>query len=231
MTILEIMKQIARQVKDPIPQSITTNDDTTNELLGYVEDAAGMIFNDYDWQVLNKTGCINVQEGMQTVDLPDDFDSMTSYGIYDKASCRVIRAETMDERWERIVRNTGAADNKFAIQQNAIVFTAPFTDERKLFYTYKSSKYVKTRDAAGNIVHVDVFTNDSDEFVLNPHLLIQAAIAIRSLNLQLGDATLRMQRYELLLEKRKNKDAALYQSVPYSQPDKVITASKIMGVR
>ena len=188
------MKQIARQVKDPVPQSITVNDDTTNELLGYVEDAAGMIFNDYDWQVLNKTGCIDTHAGLQTVDLPEDFDSMTSYGIYDKTGCRVITAETMDGRWERIVRNTGADDNKFAIQQNAIVFTAPFTDERKLFYTYKSSKYVKTRDAAGNIVHVDVFTNDSDEFVLNPHLLVQAAIAIRSLNLQLADSTLRMQR-------------------------------------
>ncbi len=225
------MKQIARQVKDPVPQSITSNDDTTNELLGYVEDAAGMIFNDFDWQVLNKTGCIDTHDGLQTVDLPSDFDSMTSYGIYDKTHCRVITAETMDERWERIVRNVSADDNKFAIQQNAIVFTAPFREERKLFYTYKSTGFVKTHDTAGNIVYTDTFANDGDEFVLNPHLLIQGAIAVRSVNLQLADSALRMQRYELLLEKRKNKDCALLQSVPYTNPDKVITTSKIMGVR
>lgn len=223
------MKQIARQVKDPVPQSITSNDDTTNELLGYVEDAAGMIFNDFDWQVLNKTGCIEVHAGLQTVDLPDDYDSMTSYGIYDTKGCRVITAETMDERWNRIVHNTCADDNKFAIQQNAIVFTAPFTNDRKLFYTYKSSKYVKTLDVAGNIVYTDIFTNDNDEFILSPHLLVQAAIAIRSVNLQLADSTLRMQRYELLLEKRKNKDFALYQSDTNSNSNTTITASKLIG--
>lgn len=223
------MKQIARQVKDPIPTTIMNNDDTVNELLGYVEDGAAMIFNDFDWQSLNKTGVVVTHHGMQTVDLPDDFDSMTSYGIYDKSRRKVITAETMDERWERIVRNTSADDNKFAIQQNSIVFTAPFVDERDLFYTYKSKYFVKTLDEVGNVKYTDMFENDADEFMLNPHLLVQAAIAVRSVNLQLADAQVRMQRYELLLAKRKNKDGALLQSVPYSNPDKIVTVSRIMG--
>lgn len=229
MTILDVLKAVARRVKDEIPQSITTGDDTTNELLGYAEHGAARIFNDYSWRFLEEEYEIVTADGAESYSLPSDFDSMVSYGIYDITDGRMLLTETPDERLRRVSEgNFGASDVRFHLRKDKIWFTGPYEIGHSLRFVYKSKNFVKTHDAAGNVEYTDTFSADTDEFVLNSHLLIAATIAARSINLQLDDATMRIQEYNELLEICKNKDAALYKSMANSAAPGVLSASKIM---
>lgn len=229
MTILDVLKSVARQVKDEIPQSITTGDDTTNELLGYAEHGAARIFNDYDWRYLEDEYEIITADGAESYDLPSDFDSMVSYGIYDITDGRMILTETPDERLRRIAEGDfGETDVYFRLRKDKVWFTGPYTTGHSLRFVYKSKNYVKTHDEAGNVKYTDTFNADTDEFVLNDHLLIAATIAARSINLQLDDAATRIQEYTELLEICKNKDAALYKNTLNNGTPGVLSVSKVM---
>ena len=229
MTILDVLKSVARQVKDEIPQSIMTGDDTTNELLGYAEHGAARIFNDFNWRFLEEETEIITSGGAESYNLPADFDSMISYGVYDLTSSQMLLCESADERLRRMAEgDIGENDMFFRLRKDKIVFSGPYTAEHHLWFAYKSKNYVKSLDDAGNIKYTDVFTADTDEFVLDNHLLIAATIAARSIGLQLDDTATRIQEYNELLEICKNKDAALYKRTGDVGSPGVLSMSKIM---
>lgn len=228
MTILEIAKQVARQVNDPIPTSITNNDDTTNELLGHIEHGAMRIINDYDWRALIEDGEIITEVGIDSYPLPDDFDSMITWNIYDLDINYAIPIETPDVRLRRITEMQGGdADQRFRLAKNNIIFTFPFTAKHTLRYMYKSKDFVKSQDDVGNVIYTNTFTKDSDVFLLDDNLLVLAAIATRSISLQLSDVNARVSEYLELLEKRKNKDQGKFQ-INTDQTTRTLSARKLM---
>lgn len=229
MTILDVLRTVARRVKDEIPQSIATGDDTTNELLGYAEHGAARIFNDFNWRFLEEEHEIITADGAESYNLPADFDSMISYGIYDVTDGRILLTETPDERLRRIAEGGAtSADVRFHLRKDKIWFTGPYPIDHGLRFMYKSKNYVRTHDEVGNIKYTDAFNEDTDEFVLDSHLLIAATIAARSINLQLDDAQMRIIEYNELLETCKNKDAALYKHTQNNATPGVLSASKVL---
>ena len=227
MTILEILTQVARRIKDPIPQSITTNDDTTNELLGCAEHAAARVFNDYNWRAVTLDGYITTAPGANSYPLPSDFDSMLTYAIYDVDSGMEILAQTPDEQLSMQSGNNSDTGQKFRLGRDSIIFSNPFASVRHLQYLYKSKNYVRSQDDAGNKTYKNIFTKDTDEFLINDDLLIAATIAARSINLQFEDAATRIAEYQELLEICKNKDSALFQSNP-NNISSGLTARKVL---
>ena len=229
MKILQVMQAMARQCRLPVPSSITTNDDTVNELLGYIEQAAQMIYDEYSWQAVQKTGVLNVANGDQSMPLPTDYDCILTSGIYDATTQHIVLPETPDEQWIRRIGTVAADENQFRIQGRTILFTVPWDSERSLFFTYKSKNYVVTQDAVGHELYTDVFETDNDEFLLGDRLLISAAIMCRSVALMLDDAEARKNAYENILDIHKNKDSALFQGNGVSSAGRALTAQKILN--
>lgn len=213
MTILDIAQKFARAVSDPIPNSIETNNDTIAQLMGYIEQGAINVVEEYCWRELTKTHVITTTADVIEYDLPSDFDELLTWGVYDLTSKTWLTAETPDQNLlHKIDEISGDSACKYMLLGNKLVLTYPITAGHELKFFYKSKNYVKSTDDGGNVIYTDVFRKDTDEFVCDDNLLILASKVYRSVELQLADKEDLKSDYLGLLQKKKDSNTAPTQS-------------------
>ena len=213
MTILDIAQRFARAVSDPIPNSIETNNDTVAQLMGYIEQGAINIVEEYAWRELTKRKTITTVAGQTEYELPDDFDEILTWGLYDITSKTWLTAETPDQSLVRKIDEvSGDSACKYMLLGNKLVLSYPITAGHELRFFYKIKNYVKSTDDNGNVIYTDVFRKDTDEFMCDDNLLILASKVYRSIELQLADKEDLKADYLGLLQKKMDANTAPTQS-------------------
>lgn len=230
MTILEVAKKLARRVNEPVPTSLFLNDDTSNQLLGYLEQAMENVYKAYDWQKCIKKGIINTISGVSEYDLPSDYANMLSYGIYDLTTETLLMTETLSEKgFRQMAKVLSDTEQRYTIIGNQIVFTNPISEDHTLQYYYKSKNYIRHINDDGATVCRDYVDSDADEFILDSNLLVLGGVLYRSIELQLADKTDRMTDFTNALDRAMDEDGALFQGNFNGNTNLGLTMNKIMN--
>lgn len=207
MKVLDIANQCCVRCSDPTLRSLFNDDDNAREWLGYISQAAAAIPDVHNWSALIKDYYITTSGNTATYPLPDDFDDIATYDIYNLTNHRYIPCAGNDkELWKQATGNKSQSSIRFRIMGGNIVFTYPIEDGLELKFTYQSNCPVKGTDNDGNVVYKETFTQDADCYVLDDELLILKAIALRAKNLGLPEMNLREQDYQERLESKMVKD-------------------------
>ena len=219
MNVLEMVNQCCIRCSDPTVRSVFSTEDNSTEWLGYISQAAAAIPDTHNWSALTKDFTF-VTSGNQTdYPLPDDFDDMGTYYIYNITNHRFIPCAGNDkELWKQATGNKSQSSIRFRIMGGKIVFTYPIEDGLTLKFTYNSNKPIKYTDSNGNVTYKETFSNDEDTYLLDDELLILKAIALRAKNLGLPEAPLREQDYQERLESKMVKDGGNIMFNMYDHP-------------
>jgi len=207
MQLLQLANQCCGRTGDTPLRSLFENEDNALEWLGYITQAAQAIKDEHRWSITKKDVTIVTSGNKAEYDLPEDFDEMVTYQIYNISNQRFIPCASDDEElYKQATRNVSQSTIRYRIMDNKIVFTYPIEDGITLKYTYMSKNIAKYVDADNNVTYLPEFTHDTDEFVYDNELLILKAIALRSVNLGFPDADRREADYQDRLAKCVAKD-------------------------
>ena len=209
MNVLQIANQCCYRCSDPIIRSLFADEDNAREWLGYICQAAAAIPDAHNWSALTKDYTFVTEGNKDTYPLPEDFDDMGTYDLYNLTNMRFIPSAGNDqELWKRATRNRSQSSIRFRILGGNIVFTYPIEDGITLQFTYTSGYPVKHVDENNVVTYKETFTHDYDEYLLDDELLILKALSLRAKNLGLPEAPLREQDYQERLESKMVKDGA-----------------------
>lgn len=204
MKLSQIVKQCCIRVGDPVPTNVFSDEDSSREWLGYVSQASQQIIREHSWQRLCKIGQITATEGTIEYDFPDDFEQIISYWIYNKTKDEYINIAD-DDTFNQLDE---ADDPAFLIIGGKFRFSKPIDAGSVLVYQYKINSVCKFLDENDNFIYKPNFTDEYDEFLLDPELLILKSIALRSQNLGFADYATRSADYERYLEMKVVSDGA-----------------------
>ena len=219
MNVLQIANQCCYRCSDPALRSLFQDDDNSREWLGYISQAVAAIPDTHNWSALTKDYTFITAGNTDTYDLPEDFDDIGTYYIYNITNQRFIPCAGNDqELWKQATRNRSQSSIRFRIMGGKIVFTYPIEDGLTLKLTYQSNKPVKNVDSDGVVTYLEYFEHDNDTFLLDDELLILKAIALRAKNLGLAEAPMREADYEERLESKKVKDGGNIKFNLFIQP-------------
>lgn len=204
MKLSEIVKQCCIRVGDPVPTNVFSDEDSAKEWLGYISQASQQVVREHNWQRLCKRKTFVAEENKTEYDLPEDFESILTYWLYNKTKQEHINIAD-DDSFEAL---DSSDDVAFQIIGGQIVFSKPLDAGNVITYQYKINSVCKYLDENDEVVYKPSFTNEDDEFLLDPELLILKSIAIRSLNLEFADYQSREADYEKYLEMKMVTDGA-----------------------
>ena len=203
MKLSQVLKQCCIRVNDPVPSNLFSDDDSSKEWLGYLSQASQQVVREHNWQRLCKIVRFTTTDGTMSYDLPDDYESLVTYWLYNKTKKEQINS-TDDDTFNAL---DDSDDIAFIIFGGKIEFSKPIDAGNIIQYQYKINSVCKIDDGI-SITYKDTFTNEDDEFLLDPELLILKAIALRSQNLEFADYQSRLADYEKYLETKIVEDGA-----------------------
>lgn len=207
MNLLTLANQCCYRTGDTPLRSLFENQDNALEWLGYINQAAACIKDEHRWSVAKRDVTIITSGNKAEYDLPEDFEEMATYDIYNISNQRFIPCASDDEElYKQATRNVSQSTIRFRILNNKIVFTYPIEDGLTLKYTYVTKNICKNVDANNVPYYADTFSKDSDEFIYDNELLILKAIALRAINLGFDEADRREADYQDRLQKCVAKD-------------------------
>lgn len=207
--VIDILQEFARRVSDTVVQSIADNDDTSNQLLGYVLAACGQIRDECDWKSLRRSFSVKTVKDITVYPYPDDYDKILTWSIYIPELNVWIISESADEALKRKISGlSGDTSNQYREVADGFKFTYPFSPNLTLEFEYKSKYFVKSKDSSGNIIYTDVITKDDDEILFDKELVILAARAARAQELESDSYDSLVQQYLSYLDKQKNKQTS-----------------------
>jgi len=207
MKVLDIANQCCIRSSDPTLRSLFSNEDNSLEWRGYISQAAAAIQDVHNWSALTKDYTFETNGNTDKYPLPEDFDDIGTYAIYNMTNQRFIPCAGNDgELWKQAMHDKSQTSIRFRIMGDKIVFTYPIEDGQTLKFTYTSSYPVKNIDTNGVVTYKQTFTHDDDTYLLDDELLILKALSLRAVNLGLQEAPAREADYQSRLESRMVKD-------------------------
>ena len=207
MELLQIANQCCYRTGDTPLRSLFENQDNALEWLGYISQAAALIKDEHRWSVAKRDITFVTSGNKAEYDLPEDFEEMATYQIYNLSNQRFIPCASDDEElYKQATRNVSQSTIRFRIINNKIVFTYPIEDGLTLKYTYLTKNICKNVDSNNVPYYADAFSKDSDEFIYDDELLILKSIALRAVNLGFPEADRREADYQDKLDKCVSKD-------------------------
>ena len=204
MNILDIAKQCCYRTGDPEISNLFADEDNSREWLGYISQAVQSIIREHNWSALTKDKSFITEGNVQEYPLPDDFERIATYRIYNITNqCSIPYANNDAELNKMMIGDFSQNTIRFRIMGGNIKFTYPIDPEQNIFYTYISNYSVKGENGLK-----EVFTQNEDTFLLSDELLILKALSLRAVNLGLPEADRREADYRNLLTIEMNNDGA-----------------------
>jgi hypothetical protein len=214
MNILDIAKQCCYRTGDPAIANLFADEDNSREWLGYISQAVPSIINEHNWSALTKDVRFTTSGNEQEHPLPDDFNRIATYKLYNLTDkCFIPYGNNDSELDKYMMGDFSQTTIRFRIMGGNIKFTYPIADNQDIIYTYLSNYAVK--DQYG--VYKQVFSDNNDTFVLSDELLILKAIALRAVNLGLPEVDRREADYQRFLTLEMTNDGA---NVEYNKFEK-----------
>lgn len=205
MNLLQLINRACVRAKMP---TLTTLEDNANaqarEYLEYANQSNEDIIEYWDWRALAKDSVITTYQDQETISLPEDFNGFLVKRIYDKTRNLWLENADDDISLENRAGRYMTDVPFWRVVGNDIVFDFPLDAGRVLLITYKSNQAV-VNEADGR---TDLFTNDSDTYLLNANALIAGILYEKSRAYNDSDLDSNKERFYNLLAELKEKDGA-----------------------
>lgn len=222
MNILEICQSACRRAKEPQIADLFSNDDQAQEFLGYAEEASNIIFSAHMWRSLitdySFTTILDGGEKITDYALPDDYDTMQVYFLYDLT--RQLTLENSDDDaslLNEMLNNQGVDWVKWRIVGKKIRFDTPIEAGRELKYSYKSKYFVENIDSDDNVTYSQIYQDNTDNFLINDEVLILGILWQRSLILGFPDTAIKESKFKNKLQDLINEDGGLRKTNIFSR--------------
>lgn len=197
MILQDVVKQCCVRTGDPLVNGLFKNEDNAKEWLGYISQAGHAIVKEHNWSVLKRFGSFTAEAGKTEYSLPDDFGHLLSLSLYNTSKDKDILFINNTD----FVKLNTADDEFYTIAGGKFVLSKPLAEGTVVRFVYCSNSICKNRNE-----YKPHFTDDFDEFLLNPELLILKSIYLRSVNLGFEDAGMRDSDYRTALTLEMNTD-------------------------
>lgn len=205
MNVLEVVKQCCYRTGDPVVNNLFSDEDNSREWLGYISQAVQMIIREHNWSALTKDTILNTSGEVQDYALPEDFGRIATYRLYNKTDQCFIPFANNDAELEKLmIGDASQTTIRFRIMGKKIRFTYPIISGQTILYTYISKYGIESQDGTPK----EVFSANTDSFILPDELLILKALSLRAVNLGLPEAERREQDYRDLLALETTNDGA-----------------------
>lgn len=205
MNILEIVNRACTRAKMPAIVDIA---DITNpqarEYLEYANQAAETIYQYWDWRALAKDWTVVTTEQQGEITLPEDFGGFLINQIYDKTRNLYLQNADDDLSLQSRAAKIMVDIPFWRVLGNKIVFDFPLVAGRQLLMAYKSKYTVLDEDNEAK----ELFSSNSDTFLLNDQALICGILAAKSIAYQDADLESNQTLFLNTLAEAKEKDGA-----------------------
>lgn len=199
MILQDVVKQCCIRTGDPLVTNLFKDEDNSKEWLGYISQAGHAIVKEHNWSVLKRFGSFTAESNKTEYDLPSDFGHLTSLSLYNTAKEQNILFINDDD----FIKLNTSDDEFYTIAGGKIVLSKPLAEGTIVRFMYNSNSICKNRSE-----YKPHFTDDFDEFLLNPELLILKSIALRAVNLGFEEAGARDADYRTALTLEMATDGA-----------------------
>ena len=197
MILQDVVKQCCIRTGDPLVNSLFKDEDNAKEWLGYISQAGQAIVKEHNWSVLKRFGSFTADGEKTEYDLPDDFGHLLSLSLYNTTKGQDILFINDSD----FIKLDSSDDDFYTISGGKFVLSKPLTAGTVVKFVYGTNAICKNRNE-----YKPYFTDDFDEFLLTPELLILKAVALRAVNLGFEDAGARDNDYRTALTLEMNTD-------------------------
>ena len=205
MNILQMINRACVRAKMP---GILTLEDESNpqakEYLEYANQAAETIVQYWDWRALAKDWSVTTSQEQGTIELPEDFGGFLINQIYDRTRNLYLQNADDDLSLQSRAAKIMVDIPFWRVLGNEIVFDFPLKAGRQLLMAYKSKYPVLDKDNHAK----ELFSKDSDKFILSEQALITGILAFKSMSYQDSDLETNQTLFLNMLAELKEKDGA-----------------------
>jgi hypothetical protein len=177
MNILQIIQEATKRLKEPaISNAFSGTNEQAIAYLSAANKAARSILSKHNWANVIEDYEFNTVIGTQTYDLPVDFSSMETVYIYNLTNNNRVPVETSDNYLSSKAANTTSwTGTRFRLIRDAIKFTFIPDQVNTMSFSYISTYFAKID---GGTSYSDMFTTNTDTFLLDDELLIMGIVII-----------------------------------------------------
>lgn len=227
MNIVEIINQALDELSQPNIKTIETTSDATAILMrALASKMANEITVDYKWSKLTKFYSFEMLQGVQDYDLSliEDYSNIESVYLWDATNNIKMQQASLDRELYNKVNAVTDVFRKFIFTDGKIRFTSAFDSDTTVYMYYFDRNSVKRTTPAEIEGDPDVityhrrFNTDTDTFLLDDMLLVQALVASFKEKNQLSGWQNEQSQYIDLLNREKDKDAKSF-VVNFGNPD------------
>lgn len=182
-----------------------TTDDTARTLLSASYKVGEELARDYDWQELSKTATYTAVVGVQTYDMPNDYDRFASDTMWDSTQSRLMYGHKTRRDWAEITNfvPSNGISYRWRLHGNQIQLDRPAESEFAFNVEYLSRAYATS---SAGVDRVDGWTADTDLPKL-PHDVFIAGIRYYfSDSKTLPRASMAGAEYDAIVKSRQNKN-------------------------
>ena len=170
MTLLEILNNVLTQSSFLEKASFTNNADVDDkQMVSIANRVAYEIMNYYDWGGLRQIGVISLVEGSTQYQLPDDYQSYVPDSAWETDGSRKVDVPVDDATWYQYKFSslTSGGTIRARFYGDFVQVIEPF-DGGSFSYEYVTKYPIRGSEGAAK----ELFTKDSDTFILDDQLLI-----------------------------------------------------------
>lgn len=205
MNILTMINRACVRAK--MPSILSLEDDgnpQAKEYLEYANQAAEAIVQYWDWRRLAKDWSITTNENQGTIELPEDFCGFLVNQIYDRTRNLYLQNADDDLSLQSRAAKIMVDIPFWRVLGNEIVFDFPLKAGRQLLMAYKSKYSVLDENNQAK----ELFSADTDKFILSEQALIAGILAFKSMAYQDSDLQSNQTLFLNILAELKEKDGA-----------------------
>ncbi len=172
-SILSIIQTAAAELNLPPPTAVVSSyNQNTLKMLALARAVCDDLLHEFDWQQLQKAHQLTTSDGVDSYDMPSDFERFINGTFFDQTNQWPLRGPKTPGEWQWLKAglNNGAPFERFRVYNNKLWLTpVPGSTPLNLVFEYVSNAYVK--DGTTGATKSD-FTQDSDVCLFDHRLMV-----------------------------------------------------------
>lgn len=162
----------------PTPTAAATaTDSTTKQMWALLTEVGQEIMDEYDWQIINKTYELTIQDPVLEYPLPADFQQFIDATGWNRTSRLPLLGPISPQIWAMLLaRDLGGTTYavQYVIEDDQLKFYWVPSDAQDIAIAYQGRGWVK--DATNPLVFRDFVENDGDIIMFDPRMVVTKLI-------------------------------------------------------
>jgi hypothetical protein len=173
ITANETIQRLCRVLGLPVPTSSAgATDSMTVQMWALLTECGQEIMDEYEWQIINKTYLLTIQDPVLEYGLPSDFQSFVDSTGWNRTSRIPLIGPLTSQQWQLLeARQLGGTTLRlqYLIEDDKLKFYWAPSDVQEIAIAYQGRGWV--RDGTDPLIFRDYVENDGDIVLFDPRMV------------------------------------------------------------